>query len=120
MGRSESKDTIELQDPTWASNGFVEAEANELWSRLPILLREIAVAEIKASNRPTCILENKRGAIVLLEFETGPLLSLPEGSPIRVHTEHEYGNYCYEGTNATYQDPASGCFLAFKAPMATS
>jgi len=33
-----------------------------------------------------------------------------------VHTQHRYGNYCYDGTTCTYEDPETGSFLALSDP----
>ena len=35
---------------------------------------------------------------------------------IKIHVEHSFGNYCYDGTRATYEHVASGHFLAFEDP----
>lgn len=46
----------------------------------------------------------------------GPLIDRKSNNAVKVHTRHEYGNYCYDGTKATYEDIKAGCFLAFKDP----
>ncbi len=108
--------TVQYDNPTWNGCGFVEEKPNELWVRLPKTLKNIALEEIKNGNSPISILENKERNIVLLSFENGPLIKRRESKAIRVHTSHQYGNYCYDGTKATFEDTESGCFLSFEDP----
>ena len=54
--------------------------------------------------------------IVLISLELGPLTVIPSGIKLKEHTSHEYENYCYDGTKATYEDMETGYFLAFKDP----
>lgn len=112
-----SPSTTQFNYPTWNGGGFFEGEPNSLWVRLPESLRSIASAEVSAGNSVLSILENSERGIILLSLERGPLVSIPQPAGIQVHTQHEYGNYCYEGTKATYQDIQSGCFLAFEDPL---
>lgn len=111
-----SPTTVQFNGPTWNGNGFSEVEPNSLWERLPENLRHVAIAEIGAGNRALAILENSERGIVLLSLERGPLVSINPAAGIQIHTKHAFGNYCYEGTKATYQDLQSGCFLAFEDP----
>ena len=108
--------TTQYSGPTWNGNGFSEHEPNNLWGRLPESFKEIALAEILEGNKPISILENKERGIILLEFEKGPLAKPLSNSEITLHTSHRYGNYCYDGTKATYEDVSTGCFLAFSDP----
>ena len=108
--------TIQYRSPTWNGNGFSEDEPNKLWLRLPSTLKAIAVAETNEGNKPISILENKKRSIVLLGFERGPLTPPPSNPEVRLHTSHQYGNYCYDDTKATYEDVSTGCFLAFSDP----
>lgn len=82
---------------------------------LPAVLQSVALAEVEAGNNPCEILRNGDRAIVLLGFERGPLAGPPPAGII-VHSQHQYGNYCYDGTKCTYQDPVTGSFLAFNDP----
>lgn len=109
--------TTQYSEPTWAGDGFAESEAQSLWLRLPSSLRTIALNEIAHGNVVESVLDNRQSGIVLLCFTRGPLVSRTVDQSIRVHTKHEYGNYCYDGTAATYEDMESGCFLAFNDPL---
>ena len=102
-------------DPGWNGRGFDHEAAQSYWLELPAVLREITLGEIGAGNWPTQILRDDDRGIVLLEFERGPLAFEPP-PPVVVHSKHHYGNYCYDGTRCTYEDPVSGSFLAFKDP----
>jgi hypothetical protein len=123
FGELKNMETIELgtttqySEPTWTGGGFAELEAQNLWLRLPNSLRMIALEEIAHGNTVESVLDNRLRGIVLLCFSRGPLGSGSTDQSIRVHTEHDYGNYCYDGTAATYEDLASGCFLAFGDPF---
>ena len=108
--------TVQYDDPTWNGDGFSEERPNELWTRLPHSLKAIAVEEIRRGNNPKSILENKEKNIVLLSFRAGPTIQRQESQTLRIYTAHQYGNYCYEGTKATYEDIQTGCFLAFDDP----
>ncbi|ERS84824.1 hypothetical protein Q672_17990 [Marinobacter sp. EVN1] len=108
--------TRQYNQPTWTGAGFVEAPAQELWERLPELLRDIALEEIRSGNKPIGILENQERGIVLLSLAKGPLIPRDTDERVIVHTHHEYGNYCYDGTTATYEDAQSGSFLSFEDP----
>lgn len=108
--------TVQYDNPVWNGCGFVEEKPNELWAKLPETLKNIAVEEIKNGNSPISILENKDQNIVLLSFKRGPLIQRNESKAIRIHTEHQYCNYCYDGTSATLEDVESGCFLSFEDP----
>jgi hypothetical protein len=108
--------TVQYDDPTWNGDGFSEQRPYELWRRLPESLKAIAVEEIRQGNIPKSILENKERNIVLLSFRGGPAIQRQENQTLRVHTAHQNGNYCYDGTNATYEDIQTGCFLAFDDP----
>lgn len=108
--------TIQYDNPTWNGDGFAEEHPNQLWRRLPNSLREIAVEEIRQGNYPDSILGDMERNIVLLSFKRGPVIQRQENQTLRIHTKHQYGNYCYDGTKATYEDIQSGCFLAFGDP----
>ncbi len=104
------------EDLTWTGNGFAEKIPNRLWCRLPERLRNIAVEEICLGNVPDSILENKSRELVLLSLRGGPSITREGDEELRVHTRHDDGNYCYDGTLCTYEDRDSGCFLAFDDP----
>ncbi len=108
--------TALIERPTWLGTAFAELEANQFWLQLPPSLKQIAMDEFRAGNRATQILRNEDRAIVLLAFERGPLADSLVGAEIKVHRQHAYGNYCYDGTVVTYEDTQSGCFLAFDDP----
>ena len=108
--------TTQYGCPTWTGNGFVEEIPQALWNRLPESLRRIAVEEIYSGNSTESILENRERNIVLLALRTGPLIDRKSDSVVKVHTWHECGNYCYDGTKATSEDIKTGCFLAFEDP----
>jgi hypothetical protein len=108
--------TVLIERPTWLGAAFAEPEANQFWLQLPPSLKQIAMDEFHAGNRATQILRNDARSIVLLAFERGPVANSSVGDGIKVHRQHAYGNYCYDGTVATYEDIQSGCFLAFDDP----
>jgi hypothetical protein len=108
--------TTQYECPTWTGNGFVEEVPQALWTRLPESLRKIALEDIRLSNNTESILESRERGIVLLALRTGPVIDRTSNSVVKVHTRHEYGNYCYDGTKATYEDIKTGCFLAFEDP----
>lgn len=108
--------TVQYDNPSWSGCCFVEEKPNELWLRLPQTLKNIALEEIRNGNTPISILENKERNNVLLSFEKGPLIQINESKSLRIHTVHQYGNYCYDGTKATFEDVDSGCFLSFEDP----
>ena len=90
-----------------------------LWLRMPETLRIIALEEVLQGNKIIEILEireNRERIIILLGFSEGPMVSRDENESLRIHTNHKYGNYCYDGTKATYEDLNNGCFLAFDDP----
>lgn len=93
--------TTQYDSPTWNGNGFAEEIPQALWNRLPESLRKIALEEIHLGNAPEFILENRERDIVLLALKTGPLIDRKSNNVVKVHTRHEYGNYCYDGTKAT-------------------
>jgi hypothetical protein len=105
-----------IERPKWQGAGFLDPEAATFWSELPDNLRRLALTEIESGNVASQILRNDERGIVLLEFERGPLTELPKDIQVAVHTAHELGNYCYDGTKCTYEDLSSGCFLAFCDP----
>ena len=72
--------------------------------------------EISYGNKIESILENRERNIVLISFREGPLVNRENDESLRIYTEHAHGNYCYDGTKATYEDVESGCFLAFEDP----
>lgn len=107
--------TTMVIDPPWTGDGFGEPTAQAYWEQFPEALRAVALAELAAGNIVTQILRNDERRVVLLEFAVGPLAGqLPLA--LTVHTSHRFGNYCYDGTRCTVEDPASGCFLAFLDP----
>jgi hypothetical protein len=101
--------------PVWTGDGFSEPTAQAFWEQLPDVLRTMARAELAAGNAVTQVLRNDERGIVLLEFGDGPLVGSTTPA-LRVHTEHRFGNYCYDGTKCTVEDPTTGCFLAFIDP----
>jgi hypothetical protein len=111
----EIKSSIIYTNPTWVDGGFVEDAPQKLWLRSPEAFQKIALEELKYGNEIDSIIENRERNIVLLSFEKGPLVQRQDKS-FRIHSKHAYGNYCYDGTNSTYEDIESGCFLAFKDP----
>jgi len=108
-----------VSDPSWTGSGFAEPVAQAFWLELPATLRSVAIEEIKAGNRVDQVLRNHQRGIVLVAFIREPLTGQPPAG-IVVHTEHRYGNYCYDDTACTYEDTGSGCFLAFLACDADS
>ena len=108
--------TTQYDNPTWIGDGFAEDVPQELWRRLPESLRKTALEEISHGNKIEAILENRGRNIVLISFREGPLVDRESDESLRIYTEHAYGNYCYDGTKATYEDVESGCFLAFEDP----
>ena len=83
---------------------------------MPETLRIIALEEVVQGNKIIEILENRERNIILLGFSEGPMVSQDEDGSLRIHTKHKYGDYCYDGTKATYEELNSGCFLAFDDP----
>lgn len=108
--------TTQYEFPEWTGNGFVEEIPQSLWDRLPERLRKIVLEEIHVGNATESMLENRERGIVLLTLKMGPLIDRKSSNAVKVHTRHEYGNYCYDGTKATYEDIKTGCFLAFNDP----
>ncbi|WP_431475192.1 hypothetical protein RVM24_07485 [Marinobacter sp. KM021] len=108
--------TLQYTQLIWTGDGFIEAAAQDLWERLPESLRTIALCEIRSGNKPISILENQERQVVLLSLAKGPLIPRDSDERIIVHTYHEYGNYCYDGTTATYEEAQSGSFLSFENP----
>ena len=107
--------TVWVTHPTWSENGFADEAARSFWRTLPESLQRHALAELAVGNQVVQILRNEEHGIVLLEFERGPLVeAVPPG--VVVHTEHRYGNYCYDGTKCTFEDEVAGSFLAFGDP----
>jgi hypothetical protein len=114
--KSSNETSIQYTNPTWTGDGFAEDAPQKLWLRLPELLRKIALDELSRGNETAAVLENQRRNIVLLSFKKGPLVDRKSDGSFCIHTSHAYGNYCYDGTKATYEDMESGCFLAFSDP----
>lgn len=108
--------TTQYDSLAWTGDGFAEELPQALWQRLPESLKKIALEEIHLGNAPESILENRERDIVVLSLKTGPLIERMSDDVINVHTRHEYGNYCYDGTKATYEDNQTGCFIAFEDP----
>ncbi len=108
--------TIQLDAPTWMGEGFEEGPAQALWLRLPEVLQKIVLDEIALGNTIESILENRERNIVLLSLAKGPLRGRESDDQILVHTTHRGGNYCYDGTKATYECVKTGYFLAFEDP----
>lgn len=108
--------TTQFDAPTWMREGFEEGPAQALWLRLPELLQKIVLDEIALGNTIETILENRERDIVVLHLSKGPLLDRENDKRIQIHTVHSYGNYCYDGTKATYECLKTGCFLAFDDP----
>ena len=109
-------DSTYFDHPEWIAGRFVDDEASSLFNELPQTLQAIAMAEIDLGNRPTQILRNNRRGIILLEFGEGPRSEIPQDPVLVVHTEHSYGNYCYDGTSCTVEDVEAGGFVAFLDP----
>ena len=107
--------TTSIGAPSWTGSGFAEPLAESYWAALPEVLRVLARAEFVAGNVATEILRNDDRGIILLGFARGPLAQASVPGLI-VHTSHAYGNYCYDGTRCTIEDPDSGAFLAFADP----
>jgi hypothetical protein len=107
--------TTSVVDPSWTGEGFGEPTAQRYWEELPAVLRTVARAELGAGNVVTQVLRNDERGIVLLEFGAGPLAGSAFPG-LTVHTTYRFGNYCYDGTRCTVEDPATGCFLAFLDP----
>jgi hypothetical protein len=107
---------IQFNDPSWNGAGFDEAEAHALWQEFPENLQSVVQRETSAGNQVTFALKNLESGIVVIGLARGPLVKLGEAEAIRVHTQHAYGNYCYDGTLATFEDLSSGCILAFENP----
>ena len=105
--------TTQFDSPSWNGNGFDEPAPQSLWLRMPLALRVIAIREQESGNSITSILENREREIVLLSFGRRPVVMRTSDRLIVVHLSHRLGNYCYEGTHATYEHVESGCFLAF-------
>jgi hypothetical protein len=116
MDISELGTTIQFNNPTWVGSRFVENGPQLLWQKLPQNLKEIALQEVDKGNSILSILENRDGEIVALCFREGPLTEPVDKYSLQIHTAHEYGNYCYDGTNMTYEDIETGCFLIFDNP----
>lgn len=110
----EHKGTTQVTAPTWNGSGFDEELPDGFWSELPEKLRAISIAECLAGNSVDCILKNLERGIVLIRLSNPPASSAEFGSDIRIHSEHQYGNYCYDGTVCTYEHLQSGCFIAFE------
>lgn len=108
--------TTAYEGPAWTGEGFVEEVANELWRGLPQSLKKITHEEIELGNEIRGILKNRERNIVVLSFKRGPMVDRASTEALVVHTKHSNGNYCYDGTKATYEDMESGCFLAFDDP----
>ena len=106
--------TVSVQAPVWTGSKFEDPDAQSYWLKLPSTLRDLALAELGNGNVISSILRNDgERSIVLVEFQREPTTAAPDPELIRVHREHEYGNYCYDGTACTYEDLESGSFLAF-------
>ena len=116
MQAKELGTTTQYDGPTWTGAGFLEREPQRLWGSMPTSLRIIAAQEIEHGNVPISILDNREREIVILILQKGPIIERHTDAVIRVHTNHQYGNYCYEGTKATYEDIETGFFIAFDAP----
>jgi hypothetical protein len=116
MQAKELGTTTQYDDPTWTGAGFLEHDPQRLWASMPASLRSIAAQEIQLGNAPISILDNRDRGIVILIFEKGPGIERHTDAVVRVHTSHRYGNYCYDGTKATYEDIETGFFLAFDDP----
>ena len=71
--------------------------------------------EIERGNAPQSILRNNERDIVLLALLERPKSEI-SNELVKIHRKHSYGNYCYDGTYATYEDLETGCFLAFRDP----
>jgi len=110
------KSTTILSELEWTISGFTEQTAQEYWALLPTSLQNIALKEIEHGNKISSILKNSERGIVLLAFSQSPLSPTPSDQSISIHTKHDYGNYCYDGTKCTYEHSPSGCFLAFEDP----
>lgn len=111
--------TTIVSGPSWTGRGFTEPKAHSFWLQFPESLQAVAIKEIAAGNRVDQILRNHERGIVVVALIRGPLTGQPPTGTI-VHTEHRYGNYCYDDTVCTYEDTSSGCFLAFLSNDANS
>jgi hypothetical protein len=106
------KDTTSVTDLEWDGAGFAPAEAQDIWLRFPEQLKEIALEEMRAGNVAWNLLRDESSGHVLVAFSSPPRAS-PPGPAIRVHSHFAPSNYCYDGTHCTYEDLATGAFLAF-------
>ena len=113
--RIESK-AIQFNEPSWNGAGFDEAEAHALWREFPGNLQSVVRRETSAGNRVRFALKNLERGIVVIALARGPLVNHEKSDEILVHTQHAYGNYCYDDTRATFEDLSSGCILAFEDP----
>ena len=116
MQAKELGSTTQYDGPTWTGEGFLEHDPQRLWAAMPTSLRSIAIQEIQQGNAPISILGNREREIVILILQTGPVIERHTDAGIRVHTSHQYGSYCYDGTKATYEDIETGFFLVFDDP----
>lgn len=109
--------TTSYMEISWSDDGFSEPEPNELWLRLPKLLKIICRDEVSEGNAIYSILENRERGIVVLSFDQGPCSKIPEDSnDLMVHRKHKKGNYCYDGTLLSLEEKQSGCILCFDDP----
>jgi hypothetical protein len=116
MQTKELGTTTQYDGPTWTGAGFLEQGPQRLWASMPTSLRSIAIQEIQHGNAPIGILDNHERHVVILILKTGPVIERQTDAVVRVHTAHQFGNYCYDGTKATYEDIETGFFLAFDDP----
>ena len=105
--------TISVTEIAWDGSGLGNTKANEFWSQLSAQLQKIAISEFLAGNRPSSILRNDPRNIIVLSFSAPPKSLKSTTGSLRVHTEFQHGNYCYDGTTCTYEDLESGDFLAY-------
>ena len=102
-----------VENPKWRDGQFADSRARAFWSELPQLLREISIREFSLGNTAEWIIR-KDGPVVILSFRKGPIAAPEMNEGVKVHREHSYGNYCYEGTKCTVE--MEGHFLTFSDP----
>lgn len=102
-----------VENPKWCNGQFADSQAQAFWIELPQVLRDIAIREFSLGNTAEWIIQ-KDGPVVILSFEKGPIFAPEMNAEVKVHREHSYGNYCYEGTKCTIE--MEGHFLTFSDP----
>ena len=105
-----------IDDPKWTNGVYVEDWMEERWDALPENLRGVALKEFERGNKATAIQKNHKTGIIVLTLPRPPGEALNERADITVYRTHQDGNYCYDGTECTIRDNATGHILAFLDP----